>query len=222
MKLLSVNVGKARPIAGGKKIGKTGIFKQPVLDAVRVTRLGIQGDEICDVKNHGGVDQAVYIYGAPDYAWWSDELGRELQPGTFGENLTFSELESASAQVGDRLHIGPVILEVTSPRIPCVTLAARMGDPSFAKRFRYAERPGLYCRVIEEGEVRAGDAVVYQPHSGETVEVIQFFRDFFLSPIDTDAIRRYLAAPIDIRSRIYLEKQLAERLDSAAYPSQAD
>ena len=81
------------------------------------------------------------------------------EPGTFGENLTIAGVETAQALIGDRLAIGDVLLEVTSPRIPCVTLAARMGDPGFVKRFRAAERPGFYCRVLQEGFVRAGDAV---------------------------------------------------------------
>ncbi len=120
--------------------------------------MGLEGDSIVDKKNHGGRDQAVYIYGGADYAWWSrarPDLDHGYQPGTFGENLTISDLESAEYAVGDRLQIGEVVLEVTAPRIPCVTLAARMGDPQFIKAFMAAERPGLYCRVIVEG-IRAG------------------------------------------------------------------
>ena len=201
MRLVSVNIGQERPIQGAKSSGKTGIFKQPAGDAVQIGTLGLAGDAICDTKNHGGVDQAVYIYTAPDYAWWSQTLGYEIGPGTFGDNLTITGLESAQMQIGDRLTIGPVVLEVTSPRIPCVTLAARMGDPQFIKRFQKAERPGVYCRVIQPGSVRAGAAVAYQRYTGETVSVLEMFRDYYKKELDEATIRRYLAAPVHTKDR---------------------
>ena len=88
---------------------------------------------ICDKKSHGGPDQAIYVYGGADYEWWSQELGKEISPGTFGENLTISELQSAHFNVGDYLHINDVILQVTAPRIPCGTFATRMDDPQWVK-----------------------------------------------------------------------------------------
>lgn len=209
LRLLSVNVGHETPIQGARKSGETGIFKRPVDGPVVVTFDGLAGDTISDTKNHGGPDQAVYVFGAPDYGWWSGELGRELPPGTFGENLTVSDLESAAVCVGDRLSIGPVVLEVTAPRIPCLTLAVRMGDPAFLKRFRRAERPGIYCRVIREGEVRARDPVGYTPYVGERVPVLEVFRAFFDPDPGEDVLRRHLAAPIAVRARRENEEQLA-------------
>lgn len=214
MQLTSVNIGKARNIEGANKSGETGIYKQPVAGPVRISSPGLPRDAICDTENHGGVDQAVYVFGAPDYAWWAKELGRELTPGTFGENLTISELESAAFSIGDRLHIGEVILEVTAPRIPCGTLAARMGDSTFVKRFRNAERPGLYCRVIREGNVQSGDEVTYEAFSGETVTAIEMFRAFYEKHLDEVTLRRHLAAPVAIRDRVEKEKKLAELTDS--------
>ncbi len=213
MQILSVNVGRARPIAS--KTGMTGIYKEPV-GAVEITREGLAGDAICDTENHGGVDQAVYLYGAVDYAWWAKELNREMEPGMFGENLTVSELESADYIIGDRFHIGDeVVLEVTAPRIPCGTFAQRMGDPTFVKRFRHAERPGLYCRVIAPGRVQAGDRVTverYVERSGnETVTALEMFRDFYQPKLDEATLRRYLAAPIAIRDREAKEAALAKR-----------
>jgi MOSC domain-containing protein YiiM len=216
MQVISVNIGKARSIRNRKKTEVTGIFKLPVQEPAKITTSGLTGDAICDNENHGGPDQAVYVYGSPDYAWWAQELGRELSPGTFGENLTISDLESASAQIGDRMNIGPVILEVTSPRIPCATLAARMGDPKFVKRFRFAERPGLYCRVIKEGSVQAGDEVTYIPYSGETVSAIELFRTFYRTDPDAATLRRHLAAPIAIRDRVEKEKKLTTLLANFA------
>lgn len=159
MKLISVNTGKARMIDDGRSAFQTGIFKEPVPGPVQVTAEGLVGDSICDAKHHGGVDQAVYVYGSADYDWWAAELGRTLAPGTFGENLTIDGLASAALSIGDRICVGSAVLQVTAPRAPCRTLAARMGDPAFVKRFRQAERPGFYCRVLQEGWVQAGDAV---------------------------------------------------------------
>jgi MOSC domain-containing protein YiiM len=209
LRLLSVNVGRPSPIQGAGKSGKTGIFKRPVEGPVEILSGGLTGDTISDQENHGGPDQAVYVFGAPDYAWWSDELGRELAPGTFGENLTVSDLESARVCVGDRLGIGPVILEVTAPRVPCLTLAVRMADPAFLKRFRRAERPGVYCRVVRGGEVRAGDKVACAPYAGRRVPVLEVFRTFFDGNPGEGALRRQLSVPIAARARRAYEVQLA-------------
>ena len=207
MHLLSINQGEERPL-NAKAIGKTGIFKHPVSGPVQITLNGLTGDVICDVEHHGGADQALYVYGTPDYDWWSQTLGRELAPGTFGENLTITELESTQLNIGDRLHIGSVIVEVTSPRIPCVTLATRMGDPAFVKRFRTAERPGLYCRVIQPGWVQAGEPVSLERYLGETVSALESFQDYYAKELSEAQLRRYLAAPIAIRDRLEKEKKL--------------
>lgn len=208
MNVISVNVGRAQRIENAKSIGVTGIYKMPAAAPVRIAALGLAGDAICDVKHHGGVDQAVYVYGQADYDWWSAELGRELEPGTFGENLTISELASAMLSIGDRLHLAEVVLEVTSPRIPCVTLAARMGEPTFAKRFRQAARPGVYCRVIREGDVSAGEAVRLEPYTGATLGVAESFNDHYVREWDEAMLRRHLAAPIAERERADLAEQL--------------
>lgn len=216
MHLVSVNIGKARALKA--KSGQTGIFKRPADSAVRVTRNGLLGDTVCDTENHGGVDQAVYVYGVPDYAWWSETLGKELHPGTFGENLTVSGLESASLNIGDRLQVGSVVLEVTAPRIPCVTLATRMGDPAFVKRFRQAERPGVYCRVLQEGYVQIGDAVTLYACEDETVGALEMFHDFFKPQLDEATLRRYLAAPIAVRDRTEKEAALQKLLRAHEAP----
>jgi len=209
MHILSVNVGQRTPIANAKASGITGIYKNPADGPVVVTPLGLDGDFIADTKHHGGIDQAVYVYGTADYDWWAAELGRPLAPGTFGENLTVAGLASGELAVGDRLRLGEVVLEVTAPRIPCATLAARMGDPAFVKRFRAAERPGAYCRVIREGLVAAGEAVALEPFAGPRLGLPESFRDFYTKAWDEAKLRRHLAAPIDIRSRAYLEELLA-------------
>jgi MOSC domain-containing protein YiiM len=187
----------------------TGIYKKPVDHPVQVTALGLVNDAICDTENHGGVDQAVYVYGSTDYDWWSAELGQPLSPGTFGENLTISNLESAAYLVGDLVVFsGGVVLEVTCPRVPCVTLAARMGDPKFVKRFRFAERPGLYCRVIQTGAVLAGESVWVEHYPGESLPAIEMFREFYNPHPSAAYLRRYLNTPTPIKGRDEVEAQL--------------
>lgn len=208
MKLLSVNIGKKETLVRPNKTEQTGIFKRPVSGPVQVTLLGIPGDFIGDAKNHGGPDQAIYIYGQGDYNWWQEELGRPLPPGTFGENLTLSDLQSPPVRIGDRLHIGGVTLEVTAPRIPCGTLSGAMSMPDFAKRFRFAGRPGLYCRVIQPGTLQAGDAVRLEPHPGPTVTILEAMRDYYEPELTEAAIRRFLDAPIASRMRAKKEEQL--------------
>jgi len=208
MQLISINIGKEQTQQRNDYIETTGIYKVPVSGPVEIKSLGIEEDTICDKKHHGGVDQAVYVYGGADYAWWSNELGKELAPGTFGDNLTISELESAQFNVGDYLHIGDITLQVTSPRIPCGTFAARMKDPQWVKKFRVGERPGLYCRVIKEGVVKAGDPVSIERYTGETVSILQMYRDHYEKEMSAETVQRYLNAPIDIRSRTDLEKEL--------------
>lgn len=212
MNLMSVNIGQTRPLPNVKASGQSGIYKQAVSGPIQITTMGLVGDTICDTEHHGGVDQAVYVYSRTDYAWWEDQLGQPLHPGTFGENLTIEGFDPARVQVGDRLHMEGVILEVTAPRVPCVTLAARMGDPMFVKRFRYAERPGFYCRVIQEGYVQQGDSVIFEPYQGQTVSLIEYLRDFYEPDRSETTLRRYLGAPIALRDRVYKEEQLAQLL----------
>src|SRR5262245_36840534 len=204
MKLLSVNIGQERTLRRKDRLEETGIFKIPTSRSVWLSRLGLQNDGIISKKHHGGPDQAVYVYGAADYEWWAYELGRELAPGMFGDNLTISELESAGFNIGDYLHIGYTILQVTAPRIPCATFAARMEDPQWVKKFRHAERPGLYCRVIKEGYIKAGDSVSVEKYSGETLSIVQMFRDYYDRNKSEKTLRLHLKAPIAIRDRVAL------------------
>lgn len=210
MKLMSVNIGKEQQLQKVDKVITTGIFKLPASGRVRVGELGLEGDVIMDKKHHGGPDQAVYVYGQADYDWWREQLGRDLPPGIFGENLTISELESASFNIGDVLIVGEVKLQVTAPRIPCSDFAARMEDLQWVKKFRAAERPGLYCRVLQQGFVQAGDPVSVEKYAGETLSLVQMYRDYYESKKDEALIQRHLAAPIAVRARRDMEDELAK------------
>lgn len=208
MQLISVNIGQERTIQRRDRVERTGIFKLPTDRPVRVTRLGLEGDVIVSTKHHGGPDQAVYVYGWPDYEWWAGELGKELAPGIFGENLTIAGLESAAFNIGDILHIGEVSLQVTAPRIPCGTFAARMNDPQWVKKFRDVERPGLYCRVLKEGLVMKDDAVTLGEYREETISILEMYRDYYIKDKSREALLRHLKAPIAIRDRKDIERQL--------------
>lgn len=215
MHLMSINLGQERMLQRKDWLERTGIFKLPTQGAVKVTRLGLEGDVILSKKHHGGPDQAVYVYGARDYEWWSKELGMEIAPGTFGENLTISELQSAQFSIGDTIRINEVNLQVTAPRIPCSTFATRMNDPNWVKKFRHAERPGLYCRVISEGFVQTGDPVSVERYTGETISIPEMFRDYYDKDKSEETLRRHLQAPIAIRARRDLEQELQILLSQA-------
>jgi MOSC domain-containing protein YiiM len=147
-------------------VGTTAIDKQPVDGAVKVGRLGLYADIQADRKHHGGEDQAVYAYAAEDADWWAEQLGRDIPPGLFGENLRVAGIEVSNARVGERWKIGDsVVLEVTVPRTPCMTFARWMGEEhnGWVRRFSDARRLGAYLRVVSTGSVRAGDPIEVLP-----------------------------------------------------------
>jgi MOSC domain-containing protein YiiM len=136
-----------------------------------VRGVNIEGDDQADRRVHGGPDKAIYSYAREDEDWWAEQLGRPLEAGTFGENLTLQGMDVTGAVVGERWEIGGTVLEVAQPRMPCWKLGARMGDPGFPDVFSDAGRPGAYLRIILEGDVGAGDAVrvIHRPAHGVTV-----------------------------------------------------
>jgi MOSC domain-containing protein YiiM len=211
MHLTSVNLAAApAKLEIGSRTTSTGIYKRPTREAVAIGTLGLSGDTIWSKRHHGGPDQAVYVYGADDYAWWSAELGRTLEPGTFGENLTVAGLSTGAATVGDRLHVGEaVVLEASCGRIPCSTLTARIGIRAFSRRFREAARPGLYCRVIEAGSVRTGDPVRYVAATGSTIGIVELGEMFYARDLTPEQLELALATPIDERGRRGMQLQLA-------------
>jgi len=121
--------------------------------------VNLDGDAQADRSVHGGPDKAVYAYAIEETREWEAEVGRDLGPGAFGENLTVEGLDVSGTLIGERWRVGTTLLEVAQPRLPCFKLGLRMQDPSFVKRFGQASRPGAYLRIVEEGELGAGDAV---------------------------------------------------------------
>jgi MOSC domain-containing protein YiiM len=174
-RLLSVNAGRPRQISvrRGRAL-MSAIGKSPVEGRVRVEGVNVAGDEQADRRVHGGPDKAVYAYASEDTAFWEAELGRELGPGAFGENLTTEGVDVSGAVIGERWRIGDVELEVAQPRLPCAKLGTRFGDLRMVKRFAEASRPGAYLRIVTEGELGAGDAieVLSRPEHGITVAFV--------------------------------------------------
>ncbi|WP_145766211.1 MOSC domain-containing protein [Streptomyces brevispora] len=199
MKLLSVNIGCPRPNPW-KGLSSTGIDKRPVDGPVAVTApgpkgtgaVGLAGDRVYDVKHHGGADQAVYAYAREDLDDWGAELGRPLANGAFGENLTTLGLDVNAALIGERWRIGPdVLLEVSCARIPCGTFQGWLGRDGWIKRFTRAALPGAYLRVIEPGDIRAGDPVEIMHRPDHDVTVALVFRAM---TVEGDLLPRLLAA----------------------------
>lgn len=161
----AISAGRVRP--GKQRVRQTAIDKRPVQGPVRIEPLGVAGDEVADRRHHGGLDQAVYAFAREDYAHWEAELGRPLAAGAFGENLTTVGLDVQGARIGERWQVGGCLLEVTDVRIPCQTFADFIGEQHWVRRFTEHGVPGAYLRVIEPGEVRAGDSITVaetRPH----------------------------------------------------------
>ena len=212
MQVDSVNAGRVELMKIGGRTISTGIRKAPV-ERGYAGMLGLEGDVIANQKHHGGPDQALYLYSSEDYAWWAGELDTTPEPGTFGENLTLSSFGAGETRIGERFRVGPTLLEVTSPRIPCATFATRMGEANWVKRFAEARRTGLYVRVLEPGEIAAGDPVERLGGGDAHPTVLELMDAWYDPEPEAALLERVLAAPVAIRDRAAFEKKLA-RLDA--------
>ena len=153
-----VNIGPAVDVPWGQ-LKRTAIDKRPVEGPVRVHAHGVGSDEIADLVNHGGPDQAVYAYAAEDLEMWSTGLGRTLLPGQFGENLTTRGIDLTEARAGDRWRVGGALLEISGVRIPCSVFQGFLDETQWVRRFTKHGVPGPYLRVLEEGDITAGDTI---------------------------------------------------------------
>ncbi len=160
MQLISLNVSAIQAVFHRGRLVETGIFKRPVLDRRRLTRMRIEGDQQADLRHHGGVDKAVYCYPQEHYAYWKKELSRDdLSPGAFGENLTVTGLDETEVCIGDVFRIGDAVVQVSQPRTPCFKLGIRLELPAIVELFLRSGRVGFYVRVLEEGNLAAGDPI---------------------------------------------------------------
>jgi MOSC domain-containing protein YiiM len=201
-RLLSVNV--LHHVTPGY-YGETGIDKRPVEGAVEVDASGLVGDRQLS-RGHGGPDKAVYAYASEDTAWWSEQLGRDLKPGVFGENLTTSGLDVTGALLGERWQIGTVELEVRMPRTPCQNLSQRVGVTGFHRDFNRSGRVGALLAVHSPGRIAAGDEVslVSRPDHDVTIAVMA------IGP-DSDQLERLLDSGVPLARSVRAKAQRAVR-----------
>jgi MOSC domain-containing protein YiiM len=203
-----VNAGRSELLRIGARTVETGIRKAPV-ERGHVGALGLAGDVVADEENHGGLDQALYLYSSEDYAFWADELGATPEPGTFGENLTLSSFGTGDVRIGDRFRVGEVLLEVTAPRIPCSVFATRMAEEGWVKRFAAARRPGLYVRVLEPGAVAAGDPVERLDVGEGQPTVLDLMDAWYDAEPAPELLARLLHSPLAERARANVERKLS-------------
>src|SRR5881227_3314553 len=172
--LLSVNVGRPREVAWRGRTVYTSVWKDPVQGRRLVRRLNIDGDGQGDLHGHGGEHRAVFVYQIESYRYWQNQLGRiNLAYGQFGENFTVDGLSDQEVCVGDRYRVGGALLEVTQPRVTCYRVGIRMNEPRMPALLVAHGRPGFYLRVLEEGEVEAGDEIVLVAAGPERVSVFE-------------------------------------------------
>ncbi len=173
-RLLSVNVGLPRDIEWQGRTVHTAIWKAPVRGRCRAGRLNLAGDGQGDLAGHGGEHRAVFVYQLDAYRYWQDRLKRsDFVPGQFGENFTIEGLTDDTVCIGDRYRIGSALFEVTQPRVTCYRVGIRMNEPRMPALLTSSGRPGFYFRVLEEGEVGAGDAIVKVGESAERMTVAE-------------------------------------------------
>lgn len=193
MKLLSVNVSLPREVAHGSGTVSTGIFKEPVAGRVMLRKSNLDGDGQADLENHGGIDRAAYAYSIENYDHWRRELGRaDLTFGQFGENFTVEGMVEDDIHIGDVFRVGDALVEVTQPRPPCFKLGIKMGMSRFPKLLLASGRVGFYLRVLEEGEVGAGDLFEIVESDPEQVSVREMSHLLFFEPKNLEGAKRAL------------------------------
>lgn len=190
--VLSVNVGGIRQFDYEDRKAQSAIWKFPVNGRVIVRGVNLQGDDQADRGAHGGPDKAVYAYAVEDERWWESQIGRAITYGQFGENLTTEGIDVTNAIVGERWEVGSAVLEVSEPRVPCWRLGVRMGDKNFPRQFMKAGRPGTYLRIIDEGDIGAGDKIRIIGRPEHQLSIGDVFRIFGR---DRHEAARFLSVP---------------------------
>src|SRR3989454_6428300 len=195
-RLVSVNVGLPRDVEWRGRIVHTALWKDPVQGRRRVKRLNVEGDGQADLGGHGGEQRAVFVYQIESYRYWEQRLGRRgLVHGQFGENFTIEGLPDDEVCIGDRYRIGTALFEVTQPRVTCYRVGIRMDEPQMAALLTSSGRPGFYLRVLEEGEVGAGDAILPIVRGPERMTVAEVNALLYFSRHPREQLERALQIP---------------------------
>jgi MOSC domain-containing protein YiiM len=199
MKIVSLNVGLPREALWHGQPVTTGIFKSPTTERIRLRKLNLDGDRQADLTVHGGEHKAVYCYPVEHYDYWRKKLpGRDLPPGSFGENFTTAGLLEENVHLGDRFAINDAEVVVTQPRLPCYKLGVKFGSDEMVKKFLASRRTGFYLAVTREGSVAAGDEIVPVVQNASRISISDFMRLFLaksLNDADRAALQELYALP---------------------------
>jgi len=195
-RLLSVNVGGPRDVRWQGKTVRTAIWKSPVAGPRMVRRINVDGDDQADRNAHGGEHRAVFVYQIESYRYWERELGRDdFSYGQFGENFTVEGMSDEEVCIGDRYRIGEAMFEVTQPRVTCFRVGIRLGDPRMPSLLVARHRPGFYLRVLQEGQVQAGDGIVRVEHGPGRLSVAETDALLYLPHKSRSTLQRALRIP---------------------------
>ena len=194
MNILSVNISGAKQADYNGRVVGTGIYKEPVAGPVQAGKLTLEGDRQVDHRYHGGEHKAVYAYPYEHYSYWAEQLGRDdFSYGQFGENFTTEGVLETDVHIGDRFRIGEALVEVTQPRVPCFKLGMKMEDPRFVQVFLRSGLSGFYLRVLEEGQVEAGNAIEREFTHPEKITVRAIHHLYFNDSTNREEIKRALS-----------------------------
>jgi MOSC domain-containing protein YiiM len=195
-RLLSVNVGLPRDVTWNGKTVRTAVWKSPVTGRQMVRKLDIDGDAQGDLAGHGGEQRAVFVYQMDSYRYWERLLGRnDFTFGQFGENFTVEGLPDNEVRIGDQYRIGDAVFEVTQPRVTCYRVGIRMNEPRMAALLVSHRRPGFYFRVLQEGEVGAGDEIVRITDGPERITVEEIDALLYMPGHSRERLQRALRIP---------------------------
>ncbi len=213
MQLLSVFVGKPRNIIYNHREISTGIFKELVAGPVKVNRLNLEGDGQADLKVHGGIDKAVYAYPSEHYAYWkSKRPDLSFTDGAFGENLSVTRMSEKEVSVGDVFRIGSALFTVTTPRMPCFKLGIKMNDPGFVQDFMEARLTGFYFKVLEEGEIEAGNTIVKEGQDNYHLTIDEISSLYTVEKNNMTLLEKAVNAPnLPEDCKMYFQRKLARK-----------
>ncbi|MDO3408776.1 MOSC domain-containing protein [Saccharibacillus sp. CPCC 101409] len=208
--IASVNVGMPKTVPNGRKEVETGIFKSPVEEGAYLGKLGFEGDEQADLKNHGGSDKAACVYSVDRFPFWENGILPKLGPGAFGENLSIENGAEEDFCIGDTFAIGEAVVQLSQPRQPCFKLSVRYGVPELPAKVQETGYSGFYFRVLQEGLVREGDRLELVQRHEAGISVMRANEIMYHRKEDAEAIRSLLAVEeLSASWRNSLEKRLA-------------
>lgn len=196
MKIISTNLGQPTTFTWNGKEEQTGIFKYPVDKPLQLTVNEVTSDTVIDRVHHAGINKACYLFASDNYPYWKKKYPQlEWNWGMFGENLTVEGLDESVMRIGDVYKMGDTLVQVSQPREPCYKLGVRFGTQEVLKQFIDHNRPGTYVRILEEGEVKAGDYLILQEKSKNTLTVQQFYELMFLREKPKELLTLFMNNP---------------------------